>query len=122
MSDEWKEASVSNNQTWDRQQSLEGEYVKLQNNVGPNESIMYTIKTAKGDEIGVWGSTTLDSKFVDVPLHSKVRIEPLGAVKSEKTGRTYLDFKVLYKEPEFKEAGKEEVPIEDLSPPPDFLT
>lgn len=119
---DWKEATVSSNQAWDRKEPLEGEYVKFQQNVGPNESMMYTLKKADGEEVGVWGSTTLDSKFVDIPLHSKVRIEPLGLIKSEKTGRSYLDFRVLFKEPEFKEAGTEKL-VDDPEPemPADFL-
>lgn len=102
----WQEATISSSPTWDREEPIEGEYIEFKQNVGPNESFLYMIETKDG-KVGVWGSTTLDTKFTDISLHSKVRIEPLGPVKSEKTGRTYLDFKVLYKEPEYKEAAVE---------------
>lgn len=100
----WTKVVPSNTPTWDREDVIEGEYVKAQSEIGPNESNLYTLRTKDG-EIGVWGSTTLDTKFADVPLHAQVKIEPLGKVKSEKTGREYLDFDVFYKEPEFKQAG-----------------
>ena len=104
MSD-WKKVVPSNTPTWDRENTIEGEYIKLQQEVGPNESNLMTIRLKDGTEVGVWGSTTLDTKFVDIPLHSQIKIEPLGKVHSEKTGRDYLDFDVFYKEPEFKQAG-----------------
>ena len=103
MSD-WKKVVPSNTPTWDREDPIEGEYVKFQSEVGPNESFLYTLKTKDG-EIGVWGSTTLDTKFAEIQTGSTVKIEPLGKDHSEKTGRDYLDFDVFYKEPEFKQAG-----------------
>lgn len=109
---EWKEASAENAESWDRKKQIEGKYIKKQSNVGPNESMVYTLKTKDG-EIGVWGSTVLDTKFSYIPINSEVRIDPPTTVKSDKTGREYQDYKVMFKEPEFEEV--QEHPKDDLS-------
>jgi hypothetical protein len=116
----WQEVTMENSETWDRKESIEGKLVKVQESVGPNESMLYTLKTDKG-MIGVWGSTVLDTKFEGISNGSMVKIEPQGKVKSEKTGREYQDFKVFVKPPEFEEVT--DVP-DDLSfdMPKDFLT
>lgn len=101
----WIEVVPSEGTAWDREGRLEGVYIKRQENIGPNESKMYTIKTKDG-EVSVWGSTVLDTKFSEIAMGSQVRIDPLGKVKSEKTGREYMDFAVFWKEGEFQEAGE----------------
>lgn len=98
MTDEWKnakEAAAGGGETWNREDTIEGLYVRKRTNIGANDSNMYVLQVKDG-EVGVWGSTVLDTKFEEIPVGSKVRIEPLGKVKSEKTGRSYIDFKVLY--------------------------
>jgi len=81
---------------WDRENPIEGELIRAQENVGPNASWLYTLLTEKG-EIGVWGSTVLDSRLQELSVGDQVRIEPLGKVKSPKTGREYMDYLVQYK-------------------------
>lgn len=102
--DGWIDASTAKTDgTWDKQKPLMGKLVRKQENVGPNNSMMYHLEVTEGDDkgkvIGVWGSTVIDTKFDSIPLNSLVKIESLGKVKSEKTGREYEDFKVLYKPP-----------------------
>lgn len=97
---EWTEvkATVADN-VWDKSEPIEGELVKVEHNVGPNSSELYTLLT-EGGEVAVWGSTTLDTKLAELYLHDQVRIEPLGKVKSKAGNRQYWDFKVSYIEGE----------------------
>lgn len=107
MSD-WKEATVGDGEIWDREKAIQGTLTKKQENIGPNESFLYTLRTKDGD-VGVWGSSVLDTKFQEIEVGYEVKIEPLGKTKSPKTGREYFDYKVLYREGELKEAGKDTV-------------
>jgi len=81
------------NPTWDRKEPIQGVYVNLKTDVGPNNSNMYTLKTKDG-EIEVWGSTVLDSKFERVQRGAEVRIECLGEVP----GKKYIDYSLQYRE------------------------
>jgi hypothetical protein len=103
---DWKEAVVGGGDMWDRESTIQGVLKKKQSEVGPNESMLYTIKTKDGD-VGVWGSTVLDTKFEEIEVGYEVMIEPLGEVVSEKTKRKYMDFKVLYRPAEMVEARDE---------------
>jgi hypothetical protein len=96
---DWVETTTSESTTWDREDTLIGVYKQKKEGVGANEANIYVLKTKDGD-VNVWGSTVLDSKFQDIEIGCEVKIEPLGGVKSPKTGREYLDFKVLYRTPE----------------------
>lgn len=120
VKDEWKEAGQGH-PVWDRKLPIEGELLRAKEGVGPNESMLYEVKTEKDGIIAVWGSTVLDARLSDVPIGSTVRIEPQGLTKSPKTSREYMDFKVLYKDTPFKEVfdGAEE--ISDTEMPPEFL-
>lgn len=101
---DWKEATISNVPMWDKEETISGVLKKKQESVGPNESWLYTIKTTDGD-LGIWGSTVLDTKFSEIEVGYEVKIEPLGKTKSPKTGREYMDFKVMYRPGEPIEAG-----------------
>lgn len=115
--DDWKEITVeTSSEIWDKKETLEGKLVGKKSGVGPNESWLYTIKVKDG-EVGVWGSTVLDTKFEGIESGSMVRIEPQGKVKSEKTGREYQDFKVFVKPPQFDEVqpvGDEPISLGDI--------
>jgi hypothetical protein len=87
--------------TWDKKEPVQGFYTHKQENVGPNSSNLYTLKTDKGD-VGVWGSTVIDSKFEQIPTGSEVRIESLGTAEG-KNGKEYNDYKVSYREAPLKE-------------------
>ena len=98
--DGWTKAGSMDSDAWDftKNSILEGLYVKKQVQVGPNDSNMYHIENKADNEMyGVWGSTALDAKFGEIPLGSEVKIEYLGEATSEKTGRTYKNFEVLYR-------------------------
>jgi hypothetical protein len=105
MSD-WKEATVGDGEIWDREKAIQGTLVKKQENIGPNESFLYTLRTKDGD-VGVWGSSVLDTKFQEIEVGYEVKVEPLGKTKSPKTGREYFDYKVMYRPAEMIESGYE---------------
>lgn len=102
---EWREANATNDATWDpeKEKTIQGVYVSVKSNVGPNDSNMYTIYNGL-IKVGVWGSTVLDSKFEEIPIGSQVKVEYLGKAKG-KSDKEYKDFKVLYKDAPMKEAG-----------------
>lgn len=96
--DGFTEAKGGTDSTWDRKDPIMGVYTRQEDNVGPNESTMYHIKTDT-EVVGVWGSTVLDTKFSEVPVGSIVKIESLGLKKNPKSGREYADFSLKYKKP-----------------------
>lgn len=87
---------------WDQEGIIEGIYVAMRTDVGPNDSNVYLIKTtdeATGEiaTVGVWGSTVLDGKFNDIPLNSEVQIEFTGmSEKKGKFGKYYKEYRVRY--------------------------
>lgn len=99
---DWQEVKVEDSDMWDRTAPIEGKLVNIKENVGPNESKIYELKTSKG-LMSLWGSTVIDAKMTHVERGSMVRIEPQGEAKGEKSGRTYMDFKVFVKPAEFEE-------------------
>lgn len=90
----WKEITLENDEStiWDREEPIEGRLVMTQDNVGPNDSKMYTLKTDDGD-IKVWGSTVLDNKLLGIPQGALIRIVYKGKAKGKK-GNSYHDFSV----------------------------
>ena len=114
----WTEVSVdTDNSVWDKELPIEGEFVKLERDVGPNKSLMYTIKTDDG-EVKVWGSTVLDDKLMGIVVGTYVRIEYEGKVTSKK-GTSYHDSKVFIDEDSVPEQGvieakDEEIKLEDI--------
>ena len=105
----WEEVNPATQDTWDfrNQPTIQGIYTGKREKVGPNDSNLYALEV-KGEKIGVWGSTVLDTHFDQIPIGSEVRIEYLGKAKAEKSGREYHDFKVLKRPAPFKEVGEGE--------------
>ena len=81
--------------SWDKEGELNGIYIERKQNVGRHQSNVYIIETADGTPKSVWGSTVLDTKFQEIPLHSEVWIKCLGEVNG-KGGSTYVDYSVEY--------------------------
>lgn len=116
---DWQEANANNDDMWDLKDPLEGRYVSKKVGVGANSSMVYTIALPTHN-VGVWGSTVLDSKFQEVPIGSEVRVEFLGMNKG-KSGKEYKDFKLLFRPAPFAEAGapQSSVPSASVSSPTD---
>ena len=71
---------------------IEGKLIRIEENVGTNESMQYTLETE--DSIrGVWGSTVLDEKLKIFEVGDDVKIVFLGKKKGSKVAE-YKDFDV----------------------------
>lgn len=100
----WEEVkSETASEMWDKVGTLEGTFVGVKENVGANDSKVYTV-TVKDGDVSFWGSTVLDTKLEGMVKGTPIRVTALGKVKSEKTGREYNDFKVEF------QTGFQEVP------------
>lgn len=97
----WKENNIrSDDDTiWDKDKEpvLEGKLTKIEHNVGPNESTLYTVKKDDDTEVKVWGSTVLDDRFLGVPEGTYVKVTYEG-LKKGKNGKSYHNYKVFIDE------------------------
>lgn len=66
--------------------AIEGILVKVEPNVGVNESTIYSLEISPGKFKGVWGSTILDQRMSLVKIGQKVRITYKG-LSEKKTGK-----------------------------------
>ena len=94
----WREITVDDSEVWNKPApevgaTLEGEFVKTEENIGPKKSKLHVIKTGKG-EVKAWGSTVLNDKLLGVPTGAYVKIE-YGGMKQSKMGQDYHDYKVF---------------------------
>lgn len=82
-----------------------GVFMYKEENVGPNNSNLYTFMQHKDDkfkspieEMGIWGNTLLDTRFKSFTKGEQVVVIYLGQEKSEKRkGATYHNFEVYHK-------------------------
>lgn len=124
---EWKEIKGTDGgsypDTWDFEDkdTIVGRYKSKRENVGPNESTVYTIVTEDG-EYAVWGSKILNDKMSEVQLGEMVRIKFVGWGESESSGRTWKDYRVASREATDEDAesvsseDESEKENEDISP------
>lgn len=78
------------------QKVIIGLYKAVKTNVGPNSSNMYMVREdGKDEDTGIWGSSVIDSRFEEVPIGSRVRVEFLGEEKS-KRGNSFKNYSVKY--------------------------
>lgn len=97
QTDGWLEAGSGSGDMWDESNGpIQGVYIKKRTNVGPNESNVYTLRTENG-EVGVWGSTVINTKFDEIPIGSMVRVEFIGKVSGKRGGSQYKDYQIKYK-------------------------
>jgi len=84
---------------WDYQNDpiIEGVYQGVKSNVGPNKSNVYTLMK-HGELVGIWGTSVLDTQFVQIPVGHVVKLCYLGKVKNPATGRSYHGFRIGSKE------------------------
>lgn len=119
--DEWITAGSGSGEMWDEATGpLVGKYIKKRSDVGPNNSMVYTLRKDDGSEVGIWGSIVIDTKFKEIDVGSLVRIEFVGKVSSKTAGRSpYKDYEIKYKpDPNAPApAPADEMPPEDLSQP-----
>lgn len=74
---------------------IAGLYLGSESGIGQNDSIMHFLEV-DGEKVGIWGNTILDKRFKNYkPGQVLVRVVYKGVTKSDKTGRSYHDFKVF---------------------------
>lgn len=116
MSNKW--TKVETVPTWDFQSEYEeagnkpiefvGLYVSREENVGPNNSNLYTFEIAGGEHKAIWGTTLLDTRFKNLKFGEEVKVVYLGKVKSEqRKGAEYHNFEVYHRMPDFRKEEEE---------------
>lgn len=101
--EEWQDAGKSS--IWDYKAEgkgavLQGIFVKVETDVGPNKSNLYTFDV-EGEKIQMWGSTLMDIRLSNIEVGEEVKITYLGEEKSDKrAGANYHNFEVLHRMPE----------------------
>jgi len=108
--EKWTTAG-ENNEMWNGEGSVQGIYVSKKEDVGQNKSNIYNIRKADKALVGIWGSTVLDGRFSEIEIGSEVKVTALGE-KESKTGKTYKDYTVEYREVEKSEEDK--IDIKDI--------
>jgi len=93
--EDWQEVKSANAHDFDEVPVVQGILVKTEENVGENNSMFYTLEKEDGSEIGVWGSTVIDSRFTTLKIGQEVKIEYKGKVKAKTGGREYKDYKIF---------------------------
>jgi hypothetical protein len=116
MANDWKKVELAN--SWDYKSAKNGDeisgiYKFKEENIGENNSNVYTFETPTGDLISIWGSTVLDIRFKNLKVGEEVRVVYLGQLESEKRkGKFYHNFDVFHREVEMDR-------VEDDIPTPD---
>lgn len=101
MADQWKKAGEQV-PVWDYEaegvnSEFLGIYKQMKDNVGPNNSKIYTFQKQDGTFAAVWGSTVVDGRMMEVPLGYVTKFIYLGKKMGEKGGREYHNFDIFYK-------------------------
>ncbi len=102
MANDWKESTIAD--TWKPEaegDEILGLLTRKEENVGPNNSMMYYLEDSKTHmEVGVWGATSLDISMRGVKVGEEVKIVFLGLMPSKKRiGKKFKAFKVYHREP-----------------------
>lgn len=97
---DWKKVELS--PSWDYQTegigaSLVGVLTRIENEVGPNASTLYTIQKEDGEFISVWGSTVLDARLKNITIGEEVMINYLGKGKGQKGKKDYHNFEIFHR-------------------------
>ena len=74
--------------------AIEGVLVKVEKNVGVNESTLYSLETSPEIFINVWGSVILDQRMSLVKVGQKVRITYKGLSEKQPGKNPAKIFKV----------------------------
>jgi hypothetical protein len=90
----WKKVTMeqSPSHSFELEKTLEGVLVAKQENVGPNNSFLFTVEKKGGKKVAVWGSAVLN-KLNTLPIGSLIKIEYLGKKKG-KRGTEFRDYDI----------------------------
>ena len=100
MSPAWNGYDENKNFALKEGDMIEGEFIRVEGGIGPNDSNLYSLKTPKG-LISIWGSTVLDIRMKNVSQGEEIKIVYLGLADSQKVkGRQYHNYDVYHREKE----------------------
>ena len=96
----WEKVELS--PTWDYQKegigaSLTGVLTRIEREVGPNASTLYTIQKESGEFVSIWGSTVLDARLGNIVVGEELMINYLGKAKGQKGKKDYHNFEVFHR-------------------------
>lgn len=105
--------------------SFVGVFIDKKENVGVNNSTLYRFVRYEDikdgglinrlGHVGIWGTTTLNTKFEMLEKGDLVAIQYMGLVESEKRkGSQYHDFEVYTKKQDEKEEDEDNIDIDDI--------
>ncbi len=72
---------------------IEGILVRVQENIGPNSTMLYSIETSE-EMTNVWGATILDQKMALIKVGEKVKITYKGLAEAKSGKQPAKIFKV----------------------------
>ena len=72
---------------------IEGILLRVQDNIGPNKSMLYSIETLEGVK-SVWGATLLDSRMALAKVADQLRITYKGLAEAKAGKKAAKIFKV----------------------------
>ena len=84
----------------EKNSSLEGVLINRQSDVGPSESMLYTLETSDGRPHNFWGCTILDQRMVGIKLGDLIRVIFKGLGEAKGTKNAPKIFQVLKDVPE----------------------
>jgi len=99
--------------------TMEGRYIEVSKGAGRAEG--FTFHLFERDDkkvVSVLGTTVLNTKLGTVAIGKMVKIEYLGLVSSEKSGRQYKDYKVFQGIDHPEDEGQVYSPKQNQEPPP----
>lgn len=116
---EWEKIEQAPTHDFEAEKELIGVFTGVEENVGSNNSNLYSLEKGNGERISFWGSTLLDSRMKNTQIGQEIKIVYKGKVKNEKSGRTYKNFEVFKKKGDkkvenIKEMADELMPDEDV--------
>lgn len=83
--------------------SIEGFLVKVEKDVGPNNSMLYTLDRGEEGMIDIWGSTILDNRMIILSIGDYVKIEYKGLGEAKQGKKPAKIFKVYVDKEKIKE-------------------
>ena len=97
--DKWKKVNDdSASEFWKVEKEgdeISGVYINKRENVGPNKSVVYTLKKEDGEFVNVWGTTVMDGHLSKVAVGSEIKIVYTGTLPNKQGNRTFKTFDIF---------------------------
>ena len=109
MADDWEKVEMS--PAWvpeNVNDELIGVLTAREENVGPNDSMLYTLEKEDHELISVWGSMVLDSRMKNIQIGEIVKIVFLGLGKKQGGKNPAKLFDVFHKKASYSKVDQEE--------------